>query len=83
LEKSSQGFFDKMIQSRCRKNKVDDEVLDDLEEVLIASDVGAETTIKIIKELKIVLPETSMLMLKNWTIFFVKRFPDSFRKSSY
>ena len=51
LEKSSQGFFDKISRAVVGKNTVDDEVLDDLEDVLIASDVGAETTIKIIKRI--------------------------------
>ena len=52
LEKSSQGFFDKISRAVVGKNTVDDEVLDDLEDVLIASDVGAETTIKIIKRIE-------------------------------
>ena len=49
LEKSRQGFFDKITKAVIGKSKVDDEVLDDLEEILIASDVGAATTIKIIQ----------------------------------
>lgn len=52
MEKSSQGFFDKISRAVVGKNTVDDEVLDDLEDVLIASDVGAETTIKIIKRIE-------------------------------
>lgn len=52
LEKSSQGFFDKISKAVVGKSKVDDEVLDDLEEVLIASDVGASTTIKIIERIE-------------------------------
>ena len=52
LVKSSQGFFDKISRAVVGKNTVDDEVLDDLEDVLIASDVGAETTIKIIKRIE-------------------------------
>lgn len=52
LEKSSQGFFEKMSKAVVGKSKVDDEVLDDLEEILIASDVGAETTIKIIRRIE-------------------------------
>ncbi|MCG2792528.1 MAG: signal recognition particle-docking protein FtsY [Weeksellaceae bacterium] len=52
LEKSSQGFFDKISRAVVGKNTVDEEVLDDLEEILIASDVGAETTIKIIKKIE-------------------------------
>ena len=52
MEKSSQGFFDKISRAVVGKNTVDDEVLDDLEDVLIASDVGAETTIKFIKRIE-------------------------------
>ena len=52
LEKSRQGFFNKITKAVIGKSKVDDEVLDDLEEILIASDVGVETTIKIIKRIE-------------------------------
>lgn len=52
LEKSNRSFFDKMSRAVVGKSKVDDEVLDDLEEVLISSDVGVETTIKIIKRIE-------------------------------
>jgi fused signal recognition particle receptor len=52
LEKSNQGFIEKMTKAVVGKSKVDDEVLDDLEEILIASDVGASTTIKIIERIE-------------------------------
>ena len=52
LEKSRQGFFEKMTKAVIGKSKDDDEVLDDLEEILIASDVGAATTIKIIERIE-------------------------------
>lgn len=52
LEKSNQGFFEKMTKAVVGKSKVDDEVLDDLEEILIASDVGAATTIKVIERIE-------------------------------
>lgn len=52
LEKSRQGFFEKMAKAVVGKSTVDDEVLDDLEEILIASDVGAATTIKIIHKIE-------------------------------
>ncbi|MBF0597388.1 signal recognition particle-docking protein FtsY [Faecalibacter rhinopitheci] len=52
LEKSSSSFFDKISRAVVGKSKVDEEVLDDLEEVLISSDVGVETTIKIIKRIE-------------------------------
>ena len=44
LEKSKTSLFDKISRAVVGKSKVDDEVLDDLEEVLISSDVGVETT---------------------------------------
>lgn len=52
LEKSRAGFFEKMTKAVVGKSRVDDEVLDDLEEILIASDVGAATTIKIIERIE-------------------------------
>ncbi len=81
LEKSRQGFFDKISKAVIGKSKVDDEVLDDLEEILIASDVGAATTIKVIERIedrvsrdkyvnteeldKILREEISALLLEN------------------
>ena len=81
LEKSSQGFFDKISRALVGKSKVDDEVLDELEEVLIASDVGVNTTVKIIERIearverdkyvntseldKILREEISALLLEN------------------
>ncbi|NAW51959.1 signal recognition particle-docking protein FtsY [Elizabethkingia argentiflava] len=52
LEKSSQSFFEKISRAVVGKSKVDDEVLDDLEEVLISSDVGVETTVKIMRRIE-------------------------------
>lgn len=52
LEKSNRSFFEKMSRAVVGKAKVDDEVLDDLEEILITSDVGVDTTIKIIKRIE-------------------------------
>lgn len=81
LEKSNKGFFDKMSRALVGKSKVDDEVLDDLEEILISSDVGVETTVKVIKRIeerverdkylgtseldKILREEISALLLEN------------------
>lgn len=52
LEKSNRSFFDKIGRAVAGKSKVDDAVLDDLEEVLISSDVGVETTVKIVKRIE-------------------------------
>ena len=48
LEKSKNSFFDKLSKAVAGKSKVDDDVLDNLEEVLVSSDVGVNTTLKII-----------------------------------
>ncbi|NGZ89347.1 signal recognition particle-docking protein FtsY [Psychroflexus maritimus] len=52
LEKTKSSFFDKLGKAVAGKSSVDDEVLDDLEEVLISSDVGVDTTIKIINRIE-------------------------------
>lgn len=52
LEKTKQSVFDKLARAVAGKSKVDDEVLDDLEEVLITSDVGVDTTLKIIQRIE-------------------------------
>lgn len=52
LEKSKENFFNKLGKAVVGKSKVDDEVLDELEEVLITSDVGVNTTIKIIERIE-------------------------------
>jgi len=52
LEKTKQSFFSKIARTVVGKSKVDDEVLDNLEEVLITSDVGVETTLKIIGKIE-------------------------------
>jgi len=52
LEQSKENFFQKLAKTVVGKSKVDDEVLDNLEEILIASDVGVETTLKIIDRIE-------------------------------
>ena len=52
LSKTKQRVFSKIARAVAGKSKVDDEVLDNLEEVLITSDVGVETTLKIIKRIE-------------------------------
>ncbi|MBA3649785.1 MAG: signal recognition particle-docking protein FtsY [Chitinophagales bacterium] len=52
LEKTKENFFSKIAKAVAGKSTVDDEALDEIEDALIASDVGAETTIKIIKRLE-------------------------------
>lgn len=52
LEKTKQSFLTKLTRSVIGKSKVDEEVLDELEEILLSSDVGVETTLKIIKRIE-------------------------------
>ncbi len=52
LETTKTSFFSKLTKAVAGKSKVDDEVLDNLEEVLVASDVGVNTTLKIIQRIE-------------------------------
>ena len=51
LEKTKHSVFDKIARAITGKSTVDEEVLDNLEEALITSDIGVETTLKIIKRI--------------------------------
>jgi fused signal recognition particle receptor len=48
LEKSKNNFLSKLSKAVAGKSKVDDAVLDNLEEILVASDVGVDTTLKLL-----------------------------------
>lgn len=52
LEKTKSNFFDKIARAVAGKDTVDEEVLDNLEDVLISSDVGLDTTVKIIERIE-------------------------------
>lgn len=52
LEKSKSSFFGKLSKAVAGKSKVDDEVLDNLEEILVSSDVGVNTTLKVIERIE-------------------------------
>ena len=52
LSKTKESVFSKLTRAIAGKSKVDDDVLDNLEEVLITSDVGVETTLKIISRIE-------------------------------
>ena len=52
LEKTKKSFFSKIASSVAGKSKIDDEVLDDLEEILVSSDVSVSTTLKIIDRIE-------------------------------
>lgn len=53
LEKTRKGLFDRLSRAIAGKSKVDDDVLDGIEDALIASDVGVDTTLKIIDMLEV------------------------------
>ena len=52
LKKTKKSFFDKIARSVAGKSKIDEFLLDDIEEALISSDIGVETTLKIISKLE-------------------------------
>lgn len=52
LEKTKKGLFDKLKRAVAGKSKIDDDFLDNLEEIFITSDVGVDTTLKIIERLQ-------------------------------
>ena len=52
LEKTKEGFFDKITRAVAGKSTVDEEVLDEVENVLISSDVGLDTAVKIIQRIE-------------------------------
>ena len=52
LEKTQRGLFDRISHAIAGKSTVDDDVLDNLEEVFVTSDVGVDTTLRIIDRLQ-------------------------------
>lgn len=61
LEKTNQSFLGKISKALVGKSKVDDDFLDELEEILITSDVGVNTTVKIIERLEARVAEDKYL----------------------
>lgn len=98
LEKTKESVFKKLSRAIVGKTKVDDEVLDNLEEVLISSDVGVDTTIRIIEriesrvskerymntsELNIILKEEIESLLEENNTGFVKGFDENLDQKPY
>ena len=52
LSKTKEGFFSKVAHAIAGKSTIDDDFLDELEEIFISSDVGIDTTLKIIDKIK-------------------------------
>ena len=98
LEKTKESVFKKLSRAVVGKSRVDDEVLDNLEEVLISSDVGVETTLRIIEriesrvskdkflntsELNTILKEEIVLLLEENNSGLVTGFEDSLPVTPY
>lgn len=98
LEKTRESVFSKLTRAVVGKSKVDDEVLDNLEEVLVTSDVGVETTLKVIKriearvskdkfvnadELNLILREEITALLEENKAGEVKDFEEQLNKKPY
>lgn len=98
LEKTRESVFSKISRAVVGKSKVDDEVLDNLEEVLVTSDVGVDTTLKIIEriekrvskdkyinaeELNRILKEEIAALLEENRAGQVQNFEASFEKKPY
>jgi fused signal recognition particle receptor len=67
LEKTKTSVFSKLSKAIAGKSKVDDEVLDNLEEVLVSSDVGVETTLKIIERIEARVAKDKYSVLRSCT----------------
>jgi len=98
LEKTKESVFKKLSRAVIGKSQVDDEVLDNLEEVLITSDVGVETTLRIIEriesrvskdkylntsELNTILKEETVLLLEENKSGLITGFEDSLPVTPY
>ena len=98
LEKTKESVFKKLSRAVAGKSKVDDDVLDNLEEVLITSDVGVDTTLRIIEriesrvtkdkylntsELNIILKEEIGALLEENNSGLVASFDESLPKKPY
>ncbi len=75
LSQTKQSFFAKLGTALVGKSKVDDDLLDELEEVLIRADVGGATTLKIIEALEKEWPKTSSWALMPWGKLCRKKSP--------
>ena len=80
LEKTKESFFGKLGKALVGKSTVDDEVLDNLEEILISSDVGVGTTLKIIQRIEQRVARDKYLGTSELNRILKKRLPDCFQK---
>ena len=80
LEKSKTSFFSKLSKAVAGKSKVDDDVLDNLEEVLVSSDVGVETTFKIIDRIEARVAKDKYLGTDELNQFYEKKLQVYYQK---
>ena len=73
LEKSKKSFFSKLGKAVAGKSKVDEDVLDNLEEVLVSSDVGVDTTLKIIDRIEARVSRDKYMGTEELTRYFKRR----------
>ena len=77
LEKTKQSVFSKIARAVAGKSKVDDDVLDNLEEVLITSDVGVDTTLKIIQRIEERVARDKYVSVSELTEYYVTKYQHS------
>lgn len=75
LEKTKEGFLSKIKRAIAGKNTIDDDVLDNLEEVFITSDVGVDTTLKSSTASRSASPKTPMSAQASSTSCYARRLP--------
>ena len=69
LDKTKKSLFSKLAHAVVGKSQVDDDVLDALEETLITSDVGVDTTLEIIKRIQVLFFFLKTYNIAFWIIF--------------
>lgn len=83
LEKTKTSFLSKISKAVVGKSKVDDEVLDELEEILIASDVGVETMVKIIERIEARVAKDKYLNASELDVILKEEIAELLRESHH
>ena len=83
LEKTKEGFFQKIARAVAGKSTIDDEVLDNLEEVLATSDVGVDTTLKIIDRINARVSKDKYMSIKELNHLLVEEISEMLAKSQW
>jgi fused signal recognition particle receptor len=83
LEKTKNNFWDKVSRALAGKSKVDDEVLDNLEQAMISADIGVDTTLKIIKKLEERVAKEKYLNTSELDVFLREEISSLLTKSTH